>query len=362
MISNATSGIKALRLSDQFGSSAGSPFESGLDALKDTVIAHGPAQAAVEQTAGMGAEISPLESFFDSLGGRNRANAEPQAGQPANQAQLQQELKAVLGTGKTWKPTDHLNNNHAASNTVQNRHEGNAKLDNADQKIAALKTNVQDIARKMNNGAEAGPGQAAGAAAGPQSPSMLGSLAGGLVRDAAVTGGLTAMGMPFAAAAYGAATLAVSLNGRGTLGVANSGEFTKTTTDRKGRVIDAGYTRSESPSPASGPAAPQNSASLWNKLAQGPGFGRDGRKVDAETAGLAGQSLTGIAALKLAENSPAMAAYQSQRMDGEEVRKIHEARISKGLVADEPNLSRAMAIGLPETALNQRAMLPGMHI
>lgn len=352
MISNATSGIKALRLSDQFGPSAGSPFESGLEALKDTVVEHGTG-------ADLGAEISPLQSFFESLGGRN-SGAEPQAASAAvDQTRLQQELKATLSGGKSWKPTDHLNNTKAASNTVQNRQEGGAKLVNADQKIAELKSNVQDIARKMNGGADANPAQGPAA---PQSSSMLGAVAGGMVRDAVVAGGLTAAGMPFAAAAYGAASLAVSLNGRGTLGVANSGEFSKTTTDRKGRVVDGGYARSESPSPAAPSATPQTSAALWNKLAQGPGFGRDGRKTDAEAADLAGKTLTGIAALKLAEDSPSMAAYQAQRMDGEEVQKIHEARIAKGVIADDPNLSRAITIGLPDSALTQRAVLPGMHI
>lgn len=327
--------------------------------MKDTVVQHG-----VTANADLGAEISPLQSFFDSIGGRNTGmNAEAKPADPKIQSQLQQELKSTLATGKTWKPTEHLNNNRVANNTVQNRQEGDAKVANADQKMSELKSNVQDIARKMNGGAENGPAQggAQQGAAGPQAPSLLSSLTGGLVRDAAVTGGLTAMGMPFAAAAYGAASLAVSVTGRGTFGVANSGEFSKPSTDRKGRTIDAGYTRSESSSPATGPAAPQANA-VWDKLSQGPGFGRDGRKVDAETAGLAGQSLTGITALKLAENSPAMAAYKSQRLDGEEVHKIHEARIAKGLVPDEPNVSRAMNIGLPDSALNQRAMLPGMHI
>jgi len=359
VISNASSGIKALRLSDQFGPSAGSLYESGMDAMKDTVIQHGP-QHVAGQGADLGAEISPLQSFFDSISGQNSGmNAEPKAADPKMQANLQQELKSTLATGKTWKPTEHLNNNRVASNTVQNRQEGDAKVSNADQKMSELKSNVQDIARKMDNGAANGPAQSG--ATGPAAPTLLGSLTGGLIRDAAVTGGLTAMGLPMAAAAYGAASLAVSVTGRGTFGVANSGEFSKPSTDRKGRTIDAGYTRSEASSPASGPAAQQANA-VWDKLSQGPGFGRDGRKVDAESAGLAGQSLTGITALKLAENSPAMAAYKSQRLDGEEVHKIHEARIAKGLVADEPNVSRAMNIGLPDSALTQRAMLPGMHI
>lgn len=354
MISNAASEIKALRLSDQFGSSAGSPFESGLDALKDTVVSHDTGL-----DAGPGAEISPLQSLMDGLGGGNGVNAGQNAPDSGNQNHLQQKLQATLAGGKTWQPTAHLNKDKVATNAVANYNEGKAKLGDANQKIAELKANVQDISRKMTHGADAGPGQNAAAAA--QSPSTLGAMAGGLARDAVVTGGLTAAGMPFAAAAYGAATLAVALNGRGTLGIANSGEFSRTTTDRKGRVIDSGYTRSESPSPAAQSAGPETSAGLWNKLAQGPGFGRDGRKTDAGSVNLAGQSLTEIAALKMAEDSPAMEIYKKQRLDGRQVGEAHEAWVAKGGISEDPKLARPIA-GMEEMALGQRAMLPGMHI
>lgn len=331
---------------------------SGMDALKDQVVqSAGPAMAAPS----MAAEVSPMDSFFDNFA---KSSSPSDGNTTKQQSNLQQQFSAVLSNNRPiWQPTVKLDNSRVATNTVQNRQEGDAKIADANQKMADMRSEIQDITKKMDQpdakgGAENQMGGAPGGSA-------LGGLGGGLVRDAMLSGGLTAIGMPFAAAAVGAASMAVAVTGRGTFGVANSGEFSASKTDRKGRTVDAGYARSEaSPaagSPASGPAAPQASA-VWNKLANGPGFGATPRsKIDEASADLAGQSLTGIAALKLAENSPAMMAYKSQRIDGEAVHKIHEARIAKGLVADEPNLSRAQNIGVPEAMIN-RPMLSGLHM
>ncbi|MGZ9108891.1 MAG: hypothetical protein ACXW4B_08745 [Micavibrio sp.] len=301
-------------------------------------------------------EISPLTSLMDTLGGGQSQSPEASTD---SQSQLRQQFTAALAAAPTMKPTAHLSNAAPASNTVANRQEGQAKTVDANQKVAELKSEVQDITRKMGAGQN---GNDAAAGQGPAQPSMMGALAGGLARDAVITGGLTAMGMPFAAAAAGAASLAVAVTGRGTFGVANSGEFGRDKVTRSGRVLESGYSRNEpSPSDAqSGPAAPQTAA-LWNKLSQGPGFGSDPRRsVDAGTAELAGNTLTGITALKIAENSPAMMAYKSQRLDGETVGNIHQARIAKGIVADEQNVTQAQNIGI--ALPDNRQTLPGMHV
>lgn len=319
---------------------------SGMDALKDTVV----------QNVAPAIEISPLTSLMDGLGGGQSKGAEAK---PDSQAQLKQQFTAALSNAKPiWKPTEKLNNDNVARNTVENRQAGQNKTVDANAKMADLKSEIKDITAKMNQG----PDQMGADAAGPKQSSLMGSMAGGLARDAVITGGLTAVGMPFAAAAVGAASLAAAVTGRGTFGVANSGEFGRDKVSRSGKVIESGYSRNEpSPSDAqTGPAAPQTNA-LWNKLAQGPGFGADPRRnVDAGTAELAGQTLTQITALKLAENSPAMLAYKSQRVDGETVKDIHKARIEKGLIADEPNVAQAqnMGIALPEN----RMTLPGLHV
>jgi|GEM_PF-5718352 hypothetical protein len=323
---------------------------SGMDALKDQVVqSSGPAMAA---------EISPMDSFFDNFA---KSASPSETNTTKQQSNLQQQFSSVLSANRPiWQPTVKLDNSRVATNAVQNRQEGDAKIADANQKMADMRSEIQDITKKMDQpDAKGGQDNQMGGA--PQG-SMLGGLGGGLVRDAMISGGLTAIGMPFAAAAVGAASMAVAVTGRGTFGVANSGEFSASKTDRKGRTVDAGYARSEAaPAVQSGPAAPQTSA-VWNKLANGPGFGAAPRsRTDEASADLAGQSLTGIAALKLAENSPAMMAYKSQRMDGEAVHKIHEARIAKGLVADEPNLSRAQNIGVPEGMIN-RPMLSGLHM
>jgi hypothetical protein len=317
---------------------------ASMDTLKDTVV----------QNTAPAVEISPLTSLMDTLGGGQSQSTEANTD---SQSQLRQQFTAALAGGPTMKPTVHLNNSAVASNTVANRQEGQIKTVDANQKVAELRSEVQDITRKMGAGQN---GNDAAAGQGPAQPSMMGSLAGGLARDAVITGGLTAMGVPFAAAA--AASLAVSATGRGFGGVANSGEFGRDKVTRSGRVLESGYSRSEaSPSDAqSGPAAPQTAA-LWNKLAQGPGFGSDPRRgVDAGTAELAGNTLTGITALKLAEDSPAMMAYKSQRLDGETVGNIHQARIAKGIVADEQNVTQAQNIGI--ALPDNRQTLPGMHV
>ena len=320
--------------------------EIGMDALKDTVV----------QNTAPAIEISPLTSLMDGLG---KSQTQGQDANTDSQTQLRQQFAAALTARPTLKATDKLNNNNVASNTVTNRQEGQTKTNDANVKMAELKAEIQDITKKMNQG----PGQnGADNAANPAQPSGAGSFLGGMAAEAAVTGGLTAMGMPFAAAAVGAASLAVAVTGRGTFGVANSGEFGRDKVSRSGRVIESGYGRSEAaPADAqAGPAAPQTSA-LWNKLANGPGFGSDPRRnVDAGAVELAGNTLTGIAALKLAEKSPAMMGYLSQRTDGKTVEDIHAARIAKGVVADEPNVTQAQNIGI--ALPDNRQTLPGLHV
>lgn len=326
---------------------------SGMDALKDQVVQSAGPAAAIE--------ISPMTSFFDSFS----TGARPADGDAnKQQTNLQQQFAATLSANRpVWQPTVKLDNSRVANNTVQNRQEGDAKIADASQKMAEMRSEIENLTKKMDQpDAKSGPANGANEMGGAPQGSALGGLGGGLMRDAMISGGLTAIGMPFAAAAVGAASMAVAVTGRGTFGVANSGEFSATKTDRKGRTVDAGYTRNDSTPAAGTPEAAPQASAVWNKLASGPGFGAGPRpRTDEASADLAGQSLTGIAALKLAENSPAMMAYKSQRLDGEAVHKIHEARIAKGLIADEPNLSRAQTMGAPEAVMN-RPMLSGLHM
>ena len=325
-------------------------LDSGLSGMDD-FNASMDAQAALSP--------SPLASLANAfvptpdMGGQTPA-------QPAqNQDQmrdLKQQFTALTTTSAIWNPTAKLNNDQVAKGVETNRAEATAKTDTATQKMDSVREQAADLTKRM----DALDSGNAGADAGAQQPGGLGGLVMGEMKGAAVTAAVTVVN-PAAGAALAAVQM-VAMMGRGSFGVMNQGEFASARVDRKGHVVESGYGKSEPApgtqpnQPAASPAAP-TSQSMLNQMGRGPGFGRVNAMMDMDEGrvGLSGDGLRDVSRINI-EQTPAMKAYESMRLDGVNVSKLHEARQQNGVAADADNVAKAAALGMDDPAMRGQTM------
>lgn len=293
-----------------------------------------------EMTQGLGhstnagpalSDPSPIFSLMGGFGNPSQMLATAPKIDPM--AQFQQ----ALNTTAKANPLTQLDNTRVAIDPAANKAKAADKGAAAEQGAARLHAMAASVLK--NETASSKPGQA------PQGGGV-GGLVGGAIGGAIITGGLSAIGMGFAATAYGA------LEGMGTFSKAANMMGSTLSMDKN----DGDYNRD-------GASSPQNN-DFTAMMAQGPGFG----PMDATArTKLSGDMMGGITALKLdtmIAQSPAMRTLSEQKHDADTVLALHEAREKRGLPATEDNLDALQNMGIitAESRMAQGPRLMQMNI
>lgn len=299
---------------------------------------------------------SPMASFASVFAPAAMGTGQTQTAQTQdNMRDLKQQFTALTTTSAIWNPTQKLNNDQVAKGVETNRAEGHAKANTATQAQDNIREQAADLTKRMNalDAGNDGP-------SGMNQPGGLGAFVAGEAKGAAAVAAVSTVS-PTAGAALVTIQL-VSMMGRGTFGMMNQGDLITTKVDRKGHAVDAGYGRGDSaPSSPAGPqqqnAANPQSQTMFNQMSKGPGFGDPKAMMDMDEGrvGLSGAGLRDVARINI-EQTPAMKAYESMRLDGVNVAKLHEARQQNGIAADADNVAKANALSLEDPAMRGQAM------
>ncbi|AGH96896.1 hypothetical protein A11S_58 [Micavibrio aeruginosavorus EPB] len=298
---------------------------------------------------------SPMASFASVFAPAAMGTGQTQTAQTQdNMRDLKQQFTALTTTSAIWNPTQKLNNDQVAKGVETNRAEGHAKANTATQAQDNIREQAADLTKRMNalDAGNDGP-------SGMNQPGGLGAFVAGEAKGAAAVAAVSTVS-PTAGAALATIQL-VSMMGRGTFGMMNQGDLITTKVDRKGHAVDAGYGRGDSaPSSPAGPqqnAAQPQSQTMFNQMSKGPGFGDPKAMMDMDEGrvGLSGAGLRDVARINI-EQTPAMKAYESMRLDGVNVAKLHEARQQNGIAADADNVAKANALSLEDPAMRGQAM------